>query len=596
MTTLGIYFLLALGSSLVLTPLCRMLAHRSGFIAKPKEDRWHKRPTAMFGGVAIATTVLALGAWIAPDVRLWQLMGCATLIAAAGLVDDLLSLKSSTKLIVQIIVASLLLFFGFRLHWTQSLVGDAMLTVFWIVGVTNAFNLLDNMDGLCAGTVLVAGTFLLIGMVHGGEVGAPALYLTALLGATAGFLVYNVHPASIFMGDTGSLFLGLNIATLTLMVKSSAAEKPELLSVIAVPVLLLLIPIFDTTLVTAARVLSGRRPSQGGRDHTSHRLVAIGLSQRSAVRILWLLSAAGGGIALSFRTLGPTVGEILTAGFLIAMIIFAVYLARIRVYEDADFARLREGSITPLVVDFMYKRRVAEVILDLCLIPLSYYAAYHLRFEGARLTDNYSNFLASLPIVLIAQMLALFLLGGYRGVWRHFGMMDAVVFVKSVVLGTVGAQVAILYMYRFESYSRAVFVIHAALLTLLLCGSRASFRLLGEFVQRRRSGGDRYVIYGTGPASIGTIREAFGEHVPMRTIGFIDDDRRQRELRVSGFPVLGDFERLLTMIERDEVDCVVLNTHIIDTARLKQLEAACQQQDVSLLRLHVEMKPLIAVS
>src|ERR1035437_203929 len=275
MTTLGIYFLLALGSSLLLTPLCRRIAHRFGFIAKPKEDRWHKRPTAMFGGVAIATTVLAIGAWIAPDVRLWQLMGCAVLIAAAGLVGELLSLKSSTKLIVQIIVASLLLFFGFRLHWTQSLVGDAMLTVFWIVGVTNAFNLLDNMDGLCAGTVLVAGTFLLIGMVHGGEVGAPALYLTALLGATAGFLVYNLHPASIFMGDTGSLFLGLNIATLTLMVKSSAAEKPELLSAIAVPLLLLLIPIFDTTLVTAARVLSGRKPSQGGSDHTSHRLVAI---------------------------------------------------------------------------------------------------------------------------------------------------------------------------------------------------------------------------------------------------------------------------------------------------------------------------------
>src|ERR1035437_10327838 len=144
MTTLGIYFLLALGSSLVLTPLCRLLAHRAGLIAKPKEDRWHKRPTAMFGGVAIATTVLAIGAWIAPDVRLWQLEGCAALFAAAGLGDDLLSLKPSTKLIVQIIVASLLLFFGFRLHWTQSLVGDAMLTVFWIVGVTNAFNLLDN--------------------------------------------------------------------------------------------------------------------------------------------------------------------------------------------------------------------------------------------------------------------------------------------------------------------------------------------------------------------------------------------------------------------------------------------------------------------
>src|SRR6185312_1333333 len=114
----------------------------------------------------------------------------------------------------------LLLFFGYRLQWTESMIGDAMLTLFWIVGITNAFNLLDNMDGLCAGTALIAGGFLLIGFVSGGAAAtAPAIYLAALLGATAGFLVYNFHPASIFMGDTGSLFLGLNVAALTLAAK-----------------------------------------------------------------------------------------------------------------------------------------------------------------------------------------------------------------------------------------------------------------------------------------------------------------------------------------------------------------------------------------
>jgi UDP-GlcNAc:undecaprenyl-phosphate GlcNAc-1-phosphate transferase len=472
-----------------------------------------------------------------------------------------------------------------------------MLTLFWIVGITNAFNLLDNMDGLCAGTALVAGSFLLAG-IAGDPANMPAaLYLSALLGATAGFLVYNFHPASIFMGDTGSLFLGLNLAAVTLVAKSHGASgSGGVLPTMAVPVLLLLVPILDTTLVTAVRLLSGRRPSQGGRDHTSHRLVAIGLSQRTAVLTLWALSAAGGGAAILVQQFDASWGGILTMGLLIAVVLFAVFLARIRVYDDAHFKRLREGRVTPLVAEFMHKRRVAEVLLDLCLITLAYYTAYQLRFDDVNvLLNNYPLFLKSLPIVVAVQIIALFIVGGYRGVWHQFGMMDAVVFVRGVFLGAVAAQIGILYAYRFESYSRAVFAIYAGLLLLLLCGSRASFRLLGEFAQRRRAVGQRCVVYGTGSASLATIREAFGE-LPLRFVGFIDDDPRQRRLRVSGYSVLGDFARLLEMIEREELDCVVLNTRIIDVERLAELEAACTRRSVSLLRLHVNVKPFVAVS
>ncbi|HEY2152931.1 MAG TPA: hypothetical protein VGH34_19120, partial [Vicinamibacterales bacterium] len=163
MQLLARYFLAALALSLAATPLCRTVARRLGFVAKPRADRWHKQPTAMFGGVAIALTTLLLGLTTSPDARLWQLMGCGFAIAAFGLVDDVMSLKASTKLIAQILLASALVFFGLRLHWTGSMVGDAMLTLFWIVGITNGFNLLDNMDGLCAGTTLIAGLFLLLG-------------------------------------------------------------------------------------------------------------------------------------------------------------------------------------------------------------------------------------------------------------------------------------------------------------------------------------------------------------------------------------------------------------------------------------------------
>jgi UDP-GlcNAc:undecaprenyl-phosphate GlcNAc-1-phosphate transferase len=270
-------FLIALAGSLALTPLCRYIATRAGYVATPTADRWHKKPTALLGGVAIVVATLGTAVAAGRFAGHWEIVGCGLLIAAFGLADDLLSLKASTKLLAQIIVASLLVFFGYRLEWTPSLVGDTMLTLFWIVGITNAFNLLDNMDGLCAGTTLIAGTFLLIGFVQDAGVTPAAQYGAVLLGATAGFLVYNIYPASIFMGDTGSLFLGFNLAALTLVARPEGSVKSGLLSIVAAPVLLLLIPIFDTTLVTTLRILSGRKPSQGGRDHASHRLVAVGL-------------------------------------------------------------------------------------------------------------------------------------------------------------------------------------------------------------------------------------------------------------------------------------------------------------------------------
>lgn len=595
MTLLARYFLAALGLSLVLTPVARFVARHLGFVAKPREDRWHQRPTALFGGVAIVLTVVGLGLTIEPRA-LWPVVASGALIAAFGFLDDVMPLKASTKLIGQVVVASILLFMGYRLGWTSSVFGDAMLTLFWIVGVTNAFNLLDNMDGLAAGTAIVAGGFVLAGMLTGSQVTPVAIYLATLLGATAGFLVYNFHPASIFMGDTGSLFLGLNLAAITLVADSTSSGRSGLLSVVLVPVLPLLIPIFDTTLVTAMRLLTGRRPSQGGRDHSSHRLVAVGLSEPRAVTILWMLAAASGIISLALQRAEPGWTVVVAPTFLIAMIIFAVYLARIRVYEDPDPAVLKRETITPLVANFMYKRRVAEVLLDLCLIPLAYYSAYRLRFEGSLFADNYPMLIDSLPVVLGVQLLALFIVGGYRGTWRYFGMMDAVVFSKGVLLGTAGAQIALLYAYRFQNYSRAVFVIYAALLVLLLAGTRASFRLLGEFVLRRRASGQRCVIYGTGGASLATIREAFGEAVALKVVGFVDDDPIHRHTRVGGYSVVGDYGKLLSMIRSQEVDCVVLNTRLVDVERLQTLEAVCGEQQVELLRLQVHLKRTSAAS
>ena len=382
-------FFVALVLTVALVPLCRLLAHRTGVVAHPRNDRWHRGTIPLLGGVSIGVSlgITTLVTGLAGEAIVP--LTAALLIFLTGLVDDFISLKPATKLIAQIALAAALVYFGYQLNWIDSRLGDSALTMLWVVGLTNAFNLLDNMDGLCAGTAFVVAVMLIVGLATGASpdrATTEIAILAALAGAVAGFLVYNFPPASIFMGDSGSLLLGFTLATFTLSHEGVRGSRSDVLSVIAGPVFVLLLPIFDTTLVTVMRLLSGRSPATGGRDHSSHRLVAIGLSERTAVMVLWALAAAGGLIGVTLRNAGDGWSTPAAAMFLLAVCLFAVYLARVRVYDEAAAPGL-PSTVTVLTPEFMYKRRVAEVLLDFCLISLAYYGAYQLRFEGDAAAD-----------------------------------------------------------------------------------------------------------------------------------------------------------------------------------------------------------------
>ncbi len=522
------------------------------------------------------------------DLALPLIGGLAIFIV--GITDDVISLKPTTKLIAEIALAAMFVFFGERLHWSDILAVDMLLTMLWLVVLTNAFNLLDNMDGLCAGIAIIAAAGLLVGLIGRPDVGPESRYLAILLGATTGFLIYNAHPASIFMGDAGSLFLGLTLASLTLSVGGPTHDRSRILSIVVAPILVLLIPLFDTALVTVSRVVSGRPVSHGGRDHSSHRLVALGLSERRAVIILWVLAATAGAIGFVVRQTTAVDAWLLSAIFVIAMVVFAAYLAQVRVYEEPS--RVPPPGATLILFELMYKRRLAEVLLDVSLVLIAYYGAWRLRFEGPEWSGYTGSYLQSAPIALAIQMVALFVFGAYRGAWRYFGLMDGVAFVKAVVSGTVGLIVALVYLYRFENYSRAVFVIYAALLMLLLCGSRASFRLIGEYARRRRPG-MRLVIYGSGEAAVLVLRELLGHPVEQfRMIGFIDDDPASRWLRLNGYPVLGGESKLLELINDGKVDVVVIGSLHFDPERRKRLEQACQLNSIRLLKFSFRLDSL----
>jgi UDP-GlcNAc:undecaprenyl-phosphate GlcNAc-1-phosphate transferase len=590
--SLGLWYAAAVVAAGLAVPLCRSMALRAGYVARPRQDRWHQRTTALFGGVGIAVPTLLLALAGGDLAQTGLLLTGGAVMFVVGLTDDVLPLKPSTKLIAEIALASLFVFYGQVLNWTSVAPVDMLLTVLWLVGVTNAFNLLDNMDGLCAGVAIVAGVALLSGLASRSGAEAEMRYLAIMTGAATGFLIYNIHPASIFMGDAGSLFLGFSLASVTLTAGGAEHDRSRILSIVAAPMLVLLIPIFDTTLVTISRLLSGRKVSQGGRDHSSHRLVAIGLSEASAVRVLWGLAAAAAVAGTLVRRFGDDRVWLLSAIFLLAMVVFAVYLAQVRVYEEPS--ALPETGVTPVLVKLMYKRRVAEVLLDVCLVSIAYYAAWRLRFEGVEWNAYFPRMLESFPIALALQMVALFLVGAYRGAWRYFGLMDGVTFAKAVTAGAVSLIVAILYLYRFEHYSRGVFVMYAALLMLLLCGSRASFRLIGEFAHRRRTG-KRLAIYADGHTGSLVLRELLSEtREQYRIVGFFNDDPATYASRLQGYPVLGGEPRLLELIASGGVDVIVLGDDRLDGERLATLRRACIDGEIGLLRFQFHFEALVS--
>ncbi len=582
--------LVAFIAALVMTPILRRVAIRFGYVARPRADRWHSKPTALLGGVAIAVPTLAATLALVPIATIWPILLSVTVLFLVGLVDDLRSLKPSTKLVAQIAVASLLVYQGYGLHWTRSLALDSLVTIFWIVGITNAFNLLDNMDGLCAGVAVIASAALMMSLDPGAT--AEATYLWLLVGAIGGFLVFNFNPASIFLGDSGSLFIGSSVAALALRLDDGGTTQ-NIVSVVAAPVFALLIPILDTTLVTASRLWYGKSPSVGGRDHSSHRLVAIGLSERAAVGLLWILAAIGGGMAAGLRHVSPDWSWPTAVLLVAAMAIFAAYLAQVKVYDSVEADDVRNNKFTRVIADVVYKRRVTEVLLDVCLISTAYYFAHRLRFEGTQWTLQFPYLLQSLPIVVAVQTIALYAVGAYRGIWRYFSLADVIVFGKGVGVGVLGVIAILVFLSRFESYSRAVFPIYATLLMVLLVTSRGSFRLISETVRRRRRIGERLLVYGAGESGMSVVRALVAPvDSGYRMIGFVDEDPSAHHRDILGYRVLGGFDRLTAMIVGHDVDTVIVSSRLIDAVRLAGVQQLCAAHGVKLFRFHFELQTL----
>lgn len=295
-------FLAALTLTAISTPMVRRLALWAGFVDTPNSRKVHRSPTPLMGGLAISAgaliafvllvSALPISFWVAPVVG--TVVACLVIVAV-GLIDDRQQLPAWAKLLGQLLATAILIYAGVRVQLPLPFWQDLALTVIWIVGITNAMNFMDNMDGLSAGVSGVAAAFILL-LASANDQYLVAALAAGVLGACLGFLRYNFRPARIFMGDAGSMFLGFLLAVLALDLRF-----PDNVNFVTwmVPVFIMGLPILDMTLVIVSRSRRRVNPlTTAGKDHLSHRLVAMGFSQREAVLMLYLIAGAFGMTAL----------------------------------------------------------------------------------------------------------------------------------------------------------------------------------------------------------------------------------------------------------------------------------------------------------
>ncbi len=554
----------------ILTIVVRKLARQFGVVAQPRKDRWHQKPTALLGGIAICAAFLVSAGIFSNQIsaRAYPIIASAFMLAIVGLIDDLREIKPYIKLICQLLAASLVVYFDLVLPWTDNKIANDLITIFSLVGITNAINLLDNMDGLAGGISFIAAIMLILTFVANGQM--PEATLTGVFaGAILAFLIFNYYPASIFMGDCGSMFLGFMLGGVSLL--SEYGRTRNITAVLMTPVLILLIPIFDTCLVTFTRKFSGSPISHGGRDHTSHRLVALGMSESRAVLTLYCIAAISGIFTFFLRWTGSEVVLFVVPAFALFVVSLGIYLGMVKVGalpENAKIPTLR------LFIDFSYKRRVFEVLLDVLLIALAYYGAYLLRWDAQIPSDQIAILVDTLPIVVAAELLMFLVVGLYRGLWRYTGIDDLLLIARASLFAAGTTTLVVLAIYDFNGPSRGTMVINGLLLFLLVAGSRLSFRMIRTSLLNLRDVAPTnkpVLIYGAGDGGELLVRELINsDNNKFRPIGFLDDDVRKVGKALHGFKIYNSDE-LPRLIANLGVNEVVVSSAKVPEMRLEKI-------------------------
>ena len=565
-----------------LTPLVAHLARKWDWVDRPSDDRWHDRPVALMGGIAIAAAVAVSVAVVGGAPYPWPVWAGAGLLFGLGLADDLWDVRPDVKVLAQVVATVGVLYAGFA-FWRGGPAWVSMpLTFLWIIGVTNALNLIDGIDGLAAGVTAVAAGALLFVSLAVGKPGLAAV-MGALLGAALGFLVYNAPPARVFMGDCGSLLLGYLLAVGALGVQGSGGPVVGTL----VPIAVLAVPLFDTIFVALTRLLRGVPITQGGTDHVHHRLLHQGLSERRAVAILTGTSAVCGGIALMTLWTKALFALAIAALGLVGAAVIAGYLVTTDDGGDQEepFSRTltaQVGAVMRSYVGGMYWKSVGGLLADLLVVASSFVIAVHLQFDEG-LPPDWAELLGwALPGVVAAKLIVFHASGLYEGMWRHAGTPEVVRLIRASFAASVLVGVGVTVGKGAGPELLPVLFADWGLAAIGVGGVRFGFRALRQYLSAHRQGQRRVFICGSGSHEMLLLRHL--RHCPelgRTVVGFVDDDEDRHGYRAQGVEVLGGSGDLLHLCSDRNIDEVIVPLKTTTTEERRDVRALCREAGVA---------------
>lgn len=611
-------FLVSAAFSLFLTPFVIKLAFAVGAVDKPDERKVHKRVMPRLGGLAAFSSfafTLVIVQMFFPQLRLEEVIsnGSIMMIAVSfgmilvlGVCDDIWTLKAKQKFLVQFLAGTLVYVAGFRVAQITNPFGGGLLelgflsypvTLFWMVGITNAFNLIDGLDGLASGIALIAGlSIAAISVLHGDmETAAVAL---ALVGAVFGFLKYNFNPAKIFLGDSGSLFLGFTLAVLSI----ESSTKGSTAFSLVIPMLVLGVPIMDTLLAMLRRILRSFLPGQYSgtstakklgsmflpdKRHIHHQLLARGFSHRDAVIVLYLVSSAFGLSAFLV-----TAGSLNT--FLMLVTVALIFVVGIRKLGYREMAFIRNGMLLRFYRRAFLTSAVPQVILDAGSVFAAFVLAQLLIVPGYMSGTMWRSWAFAVLIVATIQLCAFIFGGLYKRTISLLGLGDLVQILKATFGGVIGTAVAFAILPVFPHGTKVgdFVLLDFYFLTTFVVGSRIIFHALNYVFHRESAEGKRSVIYGADRNGLITLQSLItqrgGEEISPA--GFLDDDPKLEGKFLDGYPIFGGHWKLERLMKKMDIAEIIIAAPNISQLVLERIKKVADEYGVPVKSLQIKFE------
>lgn len=568
-------------------PVMKLVADHYGVVSSTHSETSTRLRIPLLGGVAIILAILIPLSMIGA-MPIW--MGVPTVgLLIIGVIDDGVVLRPLQKFVLQVIVVAIVVIAAPRFALTPWRLLNMMLAGFFLLSTVNAFNLIDGLDGLAGGVGIVAALAAAGVAVVRGDLQAVAQAL-AIAGALAGFLVYNFHPASIFMGDGGALPLGLLLGIMAL--RAGSLSGPSRLAHYVVPILIMLVPLLDTMIVSVSRVATGTPVSCRGLDHSHHRLLALGLSHKGAVALCWGLALVAGSCAVLIALIsGPYLVATLP---LMAAIFGLVGLFMVDLTFDSNSPNRVHSylhGVGRLIVVWTYKRRMAEALFDLVVIPAAYFGAFLLRLDFRIDQGRIDAILATLPWVIVATYPAFAVAGVYRGIWRYAGFSDIMRFFKGSMLA--GIVVVLIWSMHQLELSGSIAVLYVILLFNLLIASRFSFLGIRKAMALMVKPADRVMIVGAGVTAESAARYLAAAPEATRVIGFVDDDDFKFGKVVHGRPVLGSIEDLEVILARFGFNQILIAARDLPDDRIAKVWEMAIRHQIAVRRFSIGLSEMV---